>query len=92
MERIVCWRDSAKPFTGVTAVDLGLSALCIGTFVASMAVFQIFMSALTDTSDAPSPAERCVADGGTFTDIGGGGIFAPSWSCEYPSQPLSQQP
>ena len=92
MKYIVCWRNPTKPFTGATAVDLGLSALCIGTFVAFIAVFQIFMSSLTDTSDAPSPAERCVADGGTFADLGGGGIFAPSWSCEYPSQPPSQQP
>ena len=75
MRDIVCWRNSTKPFTGVTAADLGLSALSVGTFAAFMAVWWILISSLTDTSDAPSPAEQCVADGGTFADLGGGGMF-----------------
>ena len=31
----------------------------------------------------PTPAERCVASGGAYVDVGPG-LFAPAWECIYP--------
>ena len=78
------WRlDSTRPFTGVTVGDAARSAACVAVFVSLMAVYALLIFGVAGSAGAGS-AERCVAAGGVYADLGGG-LFSPSWSCEYPA-------
>ena len=83
------WRsDSTRPFTGVTVADAAWSLAWVALIVSFLAMYALFVFAV-GASDGPTHAERCVAAGGIYTDLGGG-LFSPSWSCEYPAGLPSQ--
>ena len=80
------WRSNARRLIGgVPLRDILLSlasAVAIALFVAVF-LLMAYKPVTFDPAARPTPAERCAAAGGTYTDLGGG-LFAPSWSCEYP--------
>ena len=78
------WRsDSTRPFTGVTVADAAWSLAWVALAAACLALYALFVFSVR-APDGPTPAERCVTAGGVYTDVGGG-LFSPSWSCEYPA-------
>ena len=78
------WRsDSTQPFTAVTVADAAWSLSWVALAAAFLTLYALFVFSV-GAPDGPTPAERCVTAGDVYTDLGGG-LFSPSWSCEYPA-------
>ena len=71
--------QGVKEAPRVSVAERAAIGVIVGAFVlTAFAMFRIVTAPVP-----PSPAEVCVAGGGTFTDVGAG-LFGPAWECEYP--------
>ena len=61
----------------------GLLALIVVLVAGCVIFLYLFDKAIDSAREAPTPAEVCLTNGGSYTTYGGG-AFSLRWSCEYP--------